>query len=195
MPIFATENCASTNIVTEYGEFTIYVLNSPKEHDETIVLVHGDACNCIPLVRIHSECMTGDVFHSLHCDCYGQLRKSMKMIGESKYGILIYLRQEGRGIGLFNKIKAYELQRNGLDTVEANVALGLPVDARKYDLAGDILKELGHLEIKLITNSPQKIEGLEKQGIKVERVPCILPPNEYDISYLDTKKNIMGHLI
>lgn len=196
MSLFDSENCTSTNLITEYGEFKIYVLRDEAHDKETVVLIHGEKSEgCVPLVRIHSECMTGDVFHSLHCDCYMQLKTSLEMIGNSDYGVLIYLRQEGRGIGLFNKIKAYELQRQGLDTIEANVALGLPVDARDYDLAFKILSELGITNIMLITNNPLKINGLEKYGITVGRVPCVIPSNKYDSSYLETKRVAMGHFL
>jgi len=189
------ENCAKSEIATEYGVFKILVVKhklSPM--GDTVVLIYGNGH--IPLVRIHSECLTGDVFHSQKCDCYEQLQLSLKLISESEYGILIYLRQEGRGIGLFNKIRAYDLQSKGYDTVDANLMLGFQSDDRKYVVATDILKVLGIDKLKLITNNPDKVEQVETAGFTViEIVPCVTSPSKYNEFYLATKKKRMKHLL
>ena len=187
------ENCAESEIATEYGKFRILVIKHElSPFGDTVALIFGNGD--IPLVRIHSECLTGDVFHSQKCDCYAQLQLSLKLIFDSGYGILIYLRQEGRGIGLFNKIKAYNLQSQGYDTVDANIMLGFLPDARKYAVATDILNALGVNKIKLITNNPDKVEQVRASGFSVvETVPCITTPNEYNEYYLSTKKERMGH--
>ncbi|HCD71017.1 MAG TPA: GTP cyclohydrolase II, partial [Thermovirga lienii] len=148
------------------------------------------------LVRVHSECLTGDVFGSLRCDCGPQLHTAMKMIEEEGCGVLLYMRQEGRGIGLLEKLKAYELQEKGLDTVEANEALGHPPDLRDYGIGAQILVDLGLHRIRLITNNPRKIVGLEGYGLEiVERVPLTVEPNEYNKRYLATKKQKLGHML
>jgi len=189
------ENCAESKIVTEYGTFQILVIKhelSPQGDTVALIFGKGD----IPLVRIHSECLTGDVFHSQKCDCYAQLQLSLKLISESGYGILIYLRQEGRGIGLFNKIKSYDLQSKGYDTVDANIALGFLPDNRKYTVATDILIALGVNRLRLITNNPDKVKQVSTEGITViETVPCITTPNEHNEFYLTTKKDRMQHLL
>lgn len=192
--VLSEKNCAKSTIITEYGKFDIYVIKHPlSDLGDIVVLLKGNGE--IPLVRIHSECMTGDVFHSVMCDCYKQLQKSMEMISESEYGILIYMRQEGRGIGLFEKIKAYELQRSGYDTVDANLKLGFEADCRRYDAAVDILKSFNINRIRLITNNPDKVNQLDSLGITItERVPCIITPNKYNKVYMETKKRRMGHL-
>ena len=145
------------------------------------------------LVRLHSECFTGDVFGSLRCDCGDQLDYSMKKIAERGNGILIYLKQEGRGIGLFEKLKAYELQEKGFDTVEANLELGHPIDARNYDFAGSILKFFGVESVELLTNNPTKINALKDLGFNVERESVLIDPNHFNIRYYMTKKEKMGH--
>lgn len=188
------KNCAKSSIVTEYGSFDIFVIKHRLSNANDIVVLQKGKGE-IPLVRIHSECMTGDVFHSLMCDCYKQLHKSLKMISESDFGLLIYMRQEGRGIGLFEKIKAYDLQRQGYDTVDANLKLGFESDSRKYDAAADILRAFGVGKIRLITNNPDKLQQMSSLGITiVERIPCIIIPGEYNKVYMDTKKRRMGHL-
>ncbi|MDH3346442.1 MAG: GTP cyclohydrolase II, partial [Kiritimatiellaceae bacterium] len=150
----------------------------------------------IPLVRVHSECLTGDVFHSMRCDCGAQLHVAMKAIQDHGYGAIVYMRQEGRGIGLAKKIHAYELQEKGMDTVEANEHLGFNADLRDYGIGAQILNDLGMIKIDLLTNNPAKIEGLDKYGIEVvERMPLVLPTHEHNVDYLTTKRDKMGHII
>ncbi|MBD3164724.1 GTP cyclohydrolase II [Candidatus Woesearchaeota archaeon] len=179
-----------------YGTFRIRGFRT-KDNLHHVALVKGDVkAKEDVIVRIHSECLTGDVFHSLKCDCGEQLEAALKRIDKEGMGVLIYLRQEGRGIGLFNKIKAYELQEQGMDTVEANQKLGFKADQRDYTLGAAILKELGLSTIRLMTNNPKKIEGLEKYGIKIrERLPLVIKCNKYNEKYLCTKKTKLGHLI
>jgi GTP cyclohydrolase II/3,4-dihydroxy 2-butanone 4-phosphate synthase/GTP cyclohydrolase II len=165
---------------------------------QALALVHRDklaATSDIPLVRVHSGCVTGDIFHSLRCDCYPQLQAAMDRITSTPVGILIYLPfQEGRGIGLVNKIRAYALQDQGYDTVDANVAIGAPIEARDYDLAAHILFDLGFPEIKLLTNNPAKVEALREEGVDVtEQLPLIVKPSSYNKRYLATKKERMAH--
>ncbi len=165
---------------------------------QALVLVHREknaAPDALPVVRVHSGCVTGDIFHSLRCDCYPQLQASMDRILTSPVGVLVYLPyQEGRGIGLVNKIKAYALQDQGLDTVDANVAIGAPIEARDYDLAAHILFDLGYPEIKLLTNNPAKVEALRAEGVDVtEQLPLIVPSSPYNTRYLKTKKERMAH--
>ncbi len=155
----------------------------------------GDVKSSAPLVRIHSQCLTGDVFGSLRCDCRQQLELALKMIAEAGAGILIYEQQEGRGIGLMAKLQAYELQDVGLDTVEANERLGFKADQREFGLPAEILKALGVAEVRLLSNNPDKVAALERGGIKVvERMPCEVSPSAYAEEYLKTKKEKMGHL-
>ena len=149
-----------------------------------------------PLVRVHSECLTGDVLHSLRCDCGKQLDRAMAMISEHGCGVLVYMRQEGRGIGLVNKIKAYALQDQGLDTVEANQHLGFQPDPREYGLGAQILNDLGVKQMKLLTNNPVKRKGIEGYGLHVTgRVPLVIPPNPHNQKYLNTKREKLGHLL
>lgn len=193
------ERVATVQMPTEYGNFQAYayrfLLDDHMDHLH-LALVKGDISGPDPvLVRVHSECFTGDVLGSLRCDCGPQLHKAMKMIEEEGRGVILYMRQEGRGIGLLPKLKAYELQEQGLDTVEANVALGYDPDLRDYGVGAQILADLGLKDIRLITNNPAKIIGLEGYGIDVaERVPVEIQPNPYNQKYLDTKKTKMGHM-
>jgi GTP cyclohydrolase II len=167
---------------TRYGRFTIYGFKG-----------NGKSA---PLVRVHSQCLTGDALTSLRCDCRAQLELSLKKISQSGSGVLLYLAQEGRGIGLMNKIRAYELQDQGMDTVEANETLGFAADARDYDFSAQILKKLGATKIRLLSNNPEKVRQLEASGIRVtERVPCQPRVSKISRSYLQTKKKKMGHLL
>ncbi|MFC2162087.1 GTP cyclohydrolase II [Candidatus Altiarchaeota archaeon] len=181
---------------TEYGEFRIRVF-ADDEGKEHVALLRGKISgeSDVP-VRIHSECATGDIFHSLKCDCWNQLDKSLKYVQNEDHGIIIYLKQEGRGIGLLNKINAYKLQEMGRDTIEANNELGFPDDLRGYELAADILRQLHVDSVRLMTNNLEKIEGLKSNGIKVAgRIPLITKPTKYNKNYLKTKKDKMSHLI
>ncbi|WDV46584.1 bifunctional 3,4-dihydroxy-2-butanone-4-phosphate synthase/GTP cyclohydrolase II [Clostridiaceae bacterium M8S5] len=191
------ERQSSAKMPTKYGEFEIIGYIDKLTGKEHIVLKKGDLSKIRePLVRIHSECMTGDVFSSLRCDCGNQLEYAMKRINEQGAGIIIYLRQEGRGIGLINKIKAYNLQDKGLDTVDANIALGFEEDERNYYMAAQILKDMDVDKVELLTNNPQKIQGLKEYGIEtVDRKPIEIKTNKYNESYLKTKKIRMNHLL
>ena len=164
---------------------------------QALVLVHRqeEAGDALPVVRVHSGCVTGDIFHSLRCDCYQQLQASIERIVTNPVGVLVYLPyQEGRGIGLVNKIRAYALQDQGYDTVDANVAIGAPIEARDYDLAAHILFDLGFPEIKLLTNNPAKVEALREEGVDVtEQLPLIVTPSSHNKHYLKTKKERMAH--
>lgn len=187
------EKKAESVLPTQFGKFKILVYEDQDKNNH-IALVKGEIKDNL-LVRVHSECITSEIFNSIKCDCRGQLDKAMEIIGKEG-GIIIYLRQEGRGIGIANKIKAYHLQDNGMDTVEANEQLGLKVDARDYSIGVQILADLGVKKIKLLTNNPKKIEGLEKFGIEiVERVPIIVKPTEESKKYLETKKEKLGHFL
>lgn len=198
---------AVTKLPTPYGDFTLIEYQSPIDHEPHLALCCGGVGDVndsgIPivhdepvLVRVESECMTGHVFHSLRCDCGQQLNAAMQMIQDVGKGALIYLRQEGRGIGLHNKLAAYELQDGGLDTVEANVKLGLPVDRRDYGVGAHIIRDLGLRQLRVLTNNPKKVNRLEVYGIKVtEQLPIQIPPNEHNIAYLKTKKAKMGHVL
>lgn len=187
----------STRIPTEQGDFELHLFYDSENGKEHLALTMGDLKgDSPPLVRIHSECFTGDVLGSLRCDCGFQLSAAMKMISSEKRGILIYLRQEGRGIGLIEKLKAYNLQDKGLDTVDANLALGHCADSRSYEAGVYILKEMGLEKIRLITNNPAKIEGLEELGITVEeRIPIIAEISDNNRRYIETKTVRMNHMI
>jgi 3,4-dihydroxy 2-butanone 4-phosphate synthase/GTP cyclohydrolase II len=181
---------------TKYGHFELIPFQEKSNKLEHIVLVKGDLkSNGAFLTRVHSACATGDLFGSLRCDCGEQLIQSMKNIEKNGSGILVYLQQEGRGIGLMNKIEAYHLQEQGLDTVDANIALGFAPDERKYAICAEILKILGVDKIKLMTNNPDKITGLEENGIEItERIPLVIVKNEFNSNYLETKEKRMQHV-
>lgn len=187
---------AVTTIPTEFGDFKVYVYESITDKYHHLALVRGKPSKTGSLVRVHSECLTGDVFGSKRCDCGQQLKAAMKAIDKEGSGVILYMRQEGRGIGLANKLKAYELQDGGLDTVEANNALGFKADLRDYGIGAQILADLGLTKIRLLTNNPKKIVGLEGYGLKViERVPISVKPVSTNRRYLRTKKEKLGHVI
>ncbi len=186
------------NLPTRFGEFKVLGYHSIKENKDYVALVKGVVGGeKNVLVRVHSGCLTGDVFHSLRCDCGTQLEQALAMINEAGAGVFLYVEShEGRGIGLMNKLKAYHLQDNGRDTVEANEDLGFSPDARSYEAGAQILSDLGLSTIKLITNNPHKIDCLKEYGLEVvERVPICVKPNKHNRKYLKTKKEKMGHLL
>jgi len=186
---------AEAKLPTKYGEFTAYAYKSTTDPDEHVALVKGDISSDEPvLVRVHSECLTGDVFASLRCDCGEQLAMAMQDIVAEGRGVLLYMRQEGRGIGFHNKLRAYALQDQGMDTVEANELLGFAADLRDYGIGAQILADLGLHQIRLLTNNPKKVVGLEGYGLAVvETVPIVAPATAYNSCYLDTKSKKMGH--
>ena len=188
---------AETKLPTKYGDFRIIIFKNEVDHKEHLMIVKGDVRGKSDvLMRIHSECLTGDVFGSHRCDCGEQLENALRSIEEQGEGIVIYMRQEGRGIGLTNKIKAYTLQDEGYDTVEANVKLGFPPDMREYSLAAQMLRELDVKSVKLLTNNPEKKEDLERWGITVtRRVPIVIKANSINAKYLNTKKEKMRHML
>jgi GTP cyclohydrolase II len=192
---------AAADFPSRWGNFRIFGFegefgsNADHRKETAVALVLGDVQASPPLVRIHSQCLTGDVFGSLRCDCRQQLEMALAMIGEQGAGILIYEQQEGRGIGLMAKLQAYELQDLGLDTVEANERLGFKADHREFTLPGEILKLLGIKQVRLLSNNPDKVAALERVGIQViERVPCEVPAGPHAEDYLKTKKEKLGHL-
>lgn len=194
---------AQAELPTSFGKFTIFGIQGSRASNEAIAIVHSNlsgrqagAKASAPLVRVHSQCLTGDVFESQRCDCRAQLEFSLRRIAKEPAGIVLYLPQEGRGIGLINKIRAYELQDAGLDTVEANRKLGFAADTRDYEFAAEALKALGVREVRLLSNNPDKKEQLEKSGVRVTKlVPCRPPTSRRSRAYLRTKHEKMGHLL
>jgi len=192
------EHFASARIPTRYGEFTAHAYRSTLDEDEHVAYVLGDLASAdAPLVRVHSECLTGDLLGSIRCDCGSQLDAALRAVGEEGAGVIVYLRgHEGRGIGIGHKLRAYELQDEGLDTVDANLQQGLPVDSREYGVGAQILSDLGLTEMRLMTNNPIKYGGLEGYGLQiVGRVALRTAPNEENIRYLETKRERLGHLL
>jgi GTP cyclohydrolase II len=192
-----TRRAAETRLPTRYGDFLAVGYQDPTSTDEHMALVYGDITGRDPLTRVHSECLTGDVFASTRCECGDQLSAAMKAIVAEGAGILIYLQgHEGRGIGLLAKLKAMRLQEDGLDTVDANVALGLPVDCRDYQAAADILQDLGVPAIRLLSNNPHKVESLSQYGIRIsEQVPLLIEVNNDNLPYLKAKRERLDHYL
>jgi GTP cyclohydrolase II len=188
---------AEAALPSKFGIFTIHGFAGNGPQEEAVALVHGNVRGRkAPLVRVHSQCLTGDVLASLRCDCRAQLELSLKKISKEPSGILLYLPQEGRGIGLMNKLRAYQLQDGGMDTVEANESLGFAADAREYEFPARILQQLGATRIRLLSNTPDKVKQLEDSGIKVvERVPCQPRISKTSRAYLETKQRKMGHIL
>ncbi len=188
---------AEAELPTDFGEFRVFAFTNDVDRREHIALVKGEVDGQQDvLVRMHSECLTGDVFHSQRCDCGQQLKASLQQIDEEGQGVLVYMRQEGRGIGLMNKIRAYQLQEKGMDTVEANEMLGFPADLRDYGIGVQVLLDLGIKSMRLMTNNPKKIVGLQGYGLSVtEQVPITVTPNRHNLRYLRAKREKMGHLI
>ncbi|HMJ08762.1 MAG TPA: GTP cyclohydrolase II [Pyrinomonadaceae bacterium] len=193
----SVERVASAKLPTETGNFTIIGYRSLTSDEEFVVLTKGEMRADIPtLVRIHSQCLTGDVFGSIKCDCGPQLHRAMEMIEENGRGAIVYQQQEGRGIGILNKIRAYALQDKGADTVEANEKLGFAIDARIYEQCAEILFDLGLCKVRVISNNPRKLEALKKAGLEiVERIPIEIDAEEPAAHYLRTKKEKLGHLL
>ncbi len=191
------ERVEVVHMPTEYGEFELYLYRSRIDGQHHLALVKGDVSGKRGvLVRVHSECLTGDVFGSCRCDCGPQLHQAMCQISEAGQGVIVYMRQEGRGIGLAPKIKAYKLQERGYDTVQANLKLGYPMDLREYGLGAQILVDLGLKTIRLLTNNPKKVVGLEGYGLEIiEQVPIKVKPNRHNLNYLATKREKLGHLL
>ncbi len=194
---YSVRQVAEAALPSKFGIFTIYGFAGKNAQEEAVALVHGNVRGrTAPLVRVHSQCLTGDVLASLRCDCRAQLELSLKKISRSPSGILLYLPQEGRGIGLMNKLRAYQLQDGGMDTVEANESLGFAADARDYDFPARILQQLGAKRIRLLSNNPDKVKQLEEAGIAVvERVPCQPRISKTSRVYLETKQKKMGHIL
>lgn len=188
---------AEARLPTPFGNFKVIAYKASTDPDEHLALVMGDVATDEPvLVRVHSQCLTGDVFHSLRCDCGEQIEMAMKRISEEGRGVVLYMRQEGRGIGIHNKIKAYALQDKGMDTVEANISLGFKADQRDYGIGAQILADLGVHNMRLMTNNPKKMSGLESYGLNiVEQLPITTRPNPYNRRYLKTKQKKLGHLL
>jgi len=188
---------ARAELPTRFGRFTVFGIQGRGASEEAVAILHGRVKNrAAPLVRVHSQCLTGDVFASERCDCRAQLEFSLRKIAKEPAGIVLYLPQEGRGIGLINKLKAYELQDEGLDTVEANRKLGFAADSREYDFAAAALETLGVRQVRLLSNNPDKITQLERGGIQVlKRVPCRPRTSHHSHAYLRTKQKKMGHLL
>lgn len=188
---------ASSRLPTRHGEFTIHAFEDADTGKEHVALSMGDLANGQPaLARLHSECLTGDGFGSLRCDCGPQLEAAMSQVAKAGHGVILYLRQEGRGIGLVNKIRAYALQDAGADTVEANEQLGFGADLREYAMCGDMLRHLGVTQVRLMTNNPKKVAAVEANGVQVvERVPLISGLNPHNEGYMQTKTDKMGHLL
>jgi GTP cyclohydrolase II len=211
MPFVSVRKLADADFPTRWGHFRILgfegvvagpepcneAIPAPARRVETaIALVMGDIHTAPPIVRIHSQCLTGDVFHSLRCDCRQQLELALATIAEAGNGILLYENEEGRGIGLMAKLQAYELQDQGMDTIEANIQLGYAADCRRFELPGQILKLLKVPAVRLITNNPEKVEALEAAGIEVvERISALVPESDENAFYLETKREKMGHLV
>lgn len=191
------QRVAEANLPSKYGEFKLIAFKSNVDTDEHVALVKGEVSNGDPvLVRVHSECLTGDVFGSYRCDCGQQIALAMQRISDEGRGVFLYMRQEGRGIGLHNKVRAYELQDQGLDTVEANIALGFAPDLRDYGIGAQILADLGLHKIRLLSNNPKKVVGLESYGLEVvETLPLVVPPTPYNARYLEVKRKKLGHIL
>jgi GTP cyclohydrolase II len=188
---------AEARLPTRYGDFRVFAFECPSDGQDYGVIVKGevDGHEAVP-VRLHSECFTGDVMGSLKCDCRDQLEAALRYIGKAERGAVVYLPQEGRGIGLANKIRAYALQDEGLDTVEANLALGFPDDLRRYDVAAEVVRQLGIRSVALLTNNPTKVTGLRRTGIPVvAQIALRADPNPFNAFYLDTKRTKSGHLL
>ena len=193
MPV---KKVAQAFLPTKFGNFTVYAFIDSEKREHVALVRCGHPLHDGMPVRVHSRCLTGDTLTSLRCDCRSQLEAAMKYLDKKKCGVLIYLDQEGRGIGLANKIKAYALQDKGMDTVEANVHLGFGEDQRDYSVAAEILEALGLKSISILTNNPKKIEDLEMHGIRIEkRIPIVTKANKYNKQYLETKKKKMNHMI
>jgi len=188
---------ARAELPTQFGRFTVLGIQGRGASEEAVAIQHGQVNEeSVPLVRVHSQCLTGDVFASQRCDCRAQLEFSLRKIANESAGIVLYLPQEGRGIGLINKLRAYELQDEGLDTVEANRRLGFAADSRDYDFAAAALKALGVRSVRLLSNKPDKIKQLERSGIRVvKRVPCRPRTSHHSHAYLRTKRNKLGHIL
>jgi len=211
MPFLSVRKLADADFPTRWGQFRILgfegVVANPEPCNEdlpaptrrvetAVALVMGDIHSVPPIVRIHSQCLTGDVFHSLRCDCRQQLELALATIAEAGAGILLYENQEGRGIGLMAKLQAYELQDQGMDTIEANIELGYAADCRHFELPGEILKLLNVSAVRLITNNPEKVEAVEAAGVEVvERISALVPESDENARYLETKREKMGHLV